>query len=65
LKIVAYFSIAKYDHQPTIVYHAFHHKLTTKTPHSTTTILQNPCKNTTPPSLEKKVKTGWKIRRSA
>ncbi|MCU1250191.1 MAG: hypothetical protein JWQ49_3220 [Edaphobacter sp.] len=42
LEIVAYFSVARYDHQPTIVYHAFHHKLTTKTPHSAVPILQNP-----------------------
>src|SRR6266851_10226896 len=64
LKIVAYFSAAKYDHQPTIVYHAFHHKLTTKTPHSTTTILQNPPQKHYSTTPGKKMKNRLKNPRS-
>jgi hypothetical protein len=58
LKIVAYISAAKYDRRPTIVYYAFHHKLTTKTPHSTTTILQNPLQKHHSTTPEKKWTTG-------
>jgi hypothetical protein len=46
------------DHQPTIFYHASHHKITTKIPRSAATICQNPCKNTTPPHKEKN-KHSW------
>jgi len=55
---VAYFPVAKYDHQATIIYQAFHHKLTTKTPRSTTTISQNPLQKQHSTTPQKKEETG-------
>jgi len=55
---VAYFPVAKYDHRATIIYQAFHHKLTTKTPRSTTTISQNPLQKQHSTTPQKKEETG-------
>jgi len=43
---VACFSSRKYDHQLTTFYHAFHHDLATKTPHSARPFSKTPLKNT-------------------